>query len=161
VTVMAVAKEAPMATHDRVHRDRDAREEGAHLVREVPRARGLDHQVQVVLLHGVMQDAHALALAARDLLPDRRTDALRSKARPAHDAPNGHVHWMIRIVDRACGMRHESDALRRRSPAERHELPPHAPALPRLLRERQGELRGRRCFHGGKPSTTRTSGNSA
>ena len=137
VAMMAIAKEAPAPPRDGVHRERDAREERAHLVREVDGAASFDHEVEMVLLHGVVKNAHALALRSGDDTANRRTHELSTKARPQRDPPDRHVHRMILVMRSTRLVRHEPDPLRFWPPPKRNQLPVRpAPPLPTPLSSR-------------------------
>jgi hypothetical protein len=69
--LMPVAKEAPVATGDRVHRKRDAREQRAHLIRQVRAVAAFDYEMQMIFLHRVVKNTHALSLRCRDHAADR------------------------------------------------------------------------------------------
>ncbi|MFO0742764.1 MAG: hypothetical protein U0270_43220 [Labilithrix sp.] len=87
-----------MTPREGVHGERDAREERAHLVREVGAAAAFDDEMQVIVLHGIVQDTQAVALGALDDPANRRADTLHAEARAERHPPHRDVHGMTRLV---------------------------------------------------------------
>lgn len=140
VAMMTVAKETTATLRTGVYRRRDSREQIAHLVRKIRRAATFDHQMEMIVLNGIMQNANALGLRTCDDCANSRTNALRAKAWPERHAPDRHVNRMICIVLGTSVVRHKTNALRPRPPSERHELPIYPPPSPRLLPKKQRHL---------------------
>src|SRR5262249_45127352 len=100
--VVPVTKQATMAPSHRIDHRRDAREELLEETRDLQALLPLDDQVNVLHLHGVVNDASprllAPAVRACDLFENAVEIALDLQARPAGHAVHRYVHRMLGVV---------------------------------------------------------------
>ena len=118
MAMMAVTEEAAGPPRDPVHSKGDPREEQLHPACELAGVVGFDDEVQVIVLDRVVEHADAARRRERELVDDRREDALRTEARTALHALHRDVHGMPRVVRRSRDVRHEADTLRPRPATE-------------------------------------------
>ena len=93
--MMAIAKQLSVSTRDGIYRERDTGEERAHLICKIGLARALDHQMEMIRLNRILDDAHALAPCIGNDSHNRTTDELASEVWPALHSANGDVNRML------------------------------------------------------------------
>ena len=113
--VVAVAPDGPLAAEGLVDGTRDADREPLEAGAERPRAARLDHEVDMIALHGEGENAEVLALRAGEGLLDPREDGLRAEERRLAPRAEGDMHGHVRVVARPGDVGHVRPPLPRRA----------------------------------------------
>jgi hypothetical protein len=111
--MMTIAKELPMPALDAIHLERDPREEVLKIARGTHAIVRLEDQMDVVVLHRVVQKTNPSPHGMRDLRLDRNEQALRAKARACRRPLHRHVKRMTTIVPGTSRVREQAGWHRR------------------------------------------------
>ena len=126
--VVVVREHGALAPHDAVQRLGDADAQPLHAPCERPLIRRLDDQVDMVPLHGEVDQAEPEAVAAAlEALADAGEAPLGAQIPDVRPHPPGHVHRVPRRQRRPASVRHFPELARRFARAPALPSPPPAP----------------------------------